>query len=80
MVTGDLTVHGVTHQITVSTEFSGPVKDPFGEGLSMGFTASVIINREDYGMKWNQPMADNGIMLNREVRLVIDLEADLVSD
>jgi hypothetical protein len=31
-------------------------------------------------MKWNQPMADNGIMLGREVQLVIDLEADLASD
>ena len=43
----------------------------------MGFTASAIINREDFGMDWNQPMEDNGIMLGREIRLVIDLEADL---
>ena len=79
-VTGDLTLHGVTRRITVATEFSGPVKDPFGDGLSMGFTASTVINREDYGMEWNQPMADKGIMLGREVQLVIDLEADLASE
>jgi len=76
-VTGDLTLHGVTRRISVAAEFSGPVKDPFGDGLSMGFTASANINREDFGMVWNQPMEDNGIMLGREIRLMIDLEADL---
>jgi polyisoprenoid-binding protein YceI len=77
-VSGDLTIHGITRQITVSVEFSGPVDDPFGDGSSMGFAVSAIINREDYGIMWNQPMANNGIMVSREVRLFIDLEADLV--
>jgi len=79
-VTGDLTIHGITRQITVPVEISGPVKDPFGDGLSLGFTASAIINREDYEIKWNQPMADNGIMVGREVRLLIDVEADLTPE
>ena len=75
-VTGDLTLHGITRQLTVSVEFAGPVKDPFGDGLSVGFTVSAIINREDFDMKWNQPMSDNGLMIGREVQLFIDLEAD----
>ena len=78
-VSGDLTIHGITRQITVSVEFSGPVNDPFGDGSSMGFAVSAIINREDYGIMWNQPMANNGIMVSREVQLFIDLEADLVT-
>lgn len=76
-VAGDLTLHGVTRRITVEAEFSGPVKDPFGGGSSMGFTASAVIDREDFGMDWNQPMENNGVMLGREIRLVIDLETDL---
>jgi polyisoprenoid-binding protein YceI len=78
-VSGDLTIHGITRQITVSVEFSGPVNDPFGDGSSMGFAVSAIINREDYRIMWNQPMANNGIMVSREVQLFIDLEADLVT-
>ena len=78
-VSGDLTIHGITRQITVSVEFSGPVNDPFGDGSSMGFAVSAIINREDYGIMWNQPMANNGIMVSREVQLFIDLEADLAT-
>jgi polyisoprenoid-binding protein YceI len=79
-VSGDLTIHGITRQITVSVEFSGPVNDPFGDGSSMGFAVSAIINREDYGIMWNQPMANNGIMVSREVQLFIDLEADLAPE
>lgn len=78
-VTGDLTLHGITRPITLSTEFYGPVKDPFGPDMSMGFTASTVINREEYGIAWNQPMADNGIMVGRNVELFIDLEADQAS-
>ena len=78
-VTGDLRMHGKTGRITVPALFSGPVKDPLGDGLSMGFTASVVINREDYDITWNQPMADNGFMVSSEVELLVDLEADLDS-
>jgi polyisoprenoid-binding protein YceI len=75
-VTGNLTLRGITRQITFITEFSGPVKDPFIDALSLGFTASAVINREEYGMVWNQTMADNGLVAGKEVELVIDLEAD----
>jgi polyisoprenoid-binding protein YceI len=78
-VTGDLKIHGRTHRITVPAQISGPAKDPFGDGSSMGFTASFIINREDYDIIWNQPMADNGFMVGSEVEISIDMEADLDS-
>ena len=80
IVTGDLTIHGITRQITVLADFSGPVQDPFGDGSSMGFAVAAIINREDYGIMWNQPMANNGIMVGREVQILIDLEADLAPE
>lgn len=73
-------MHGITRRITLEAEFSGPVKDPFGDGVSLGFTASATINREDYGITWNQPMEGDGIMVGRDVRLVIDLEADRAFD
>jgi polyisoprenoid-binding protein YceI len=78
-VTGDLQIHGRTHRITVPAQISGPTKDPFGDGSSMGFSASFVINREDYGITWNQPMADNGFMVGSEVEIFIDMEADLDS-
>ncbi|MDH4231552.1 MAG: YceI family protein [Nitrospirota bacterium] len=79
-VTGDVTIHGLTRRITMEAEFAGPVRDPFGDGVSMGFTTSATLNREDFGITWNQPMEGGGIMIGKEVRLFIDLEADRVSE
>jgi len=79
-VTGNLTMHGITRQVTASVEISGPVQDPFGDGTSMGFTVSALINREDFGILWNQPMANNGVMVGKDVQLFIDLEADLAPE
>jgi polyisoprenoid-binding protein YceI len=80
LVTGALTLHGVTRSITVEVSYTDPVKDPFGDGLSMGFSIAATLNREDYGMTWNVPMPDLGVMLGHEVELLIDLEADLAPD
>jgi len=79
-VLGDLTIHGITRQIAVDVEYTGPVQDPLGDGTSIGFTASAVINREDFRIMWNQPMANNGVMVGREVQLFVDLEADLATE
>jgi polyisoprenoid-binding protein YceI len=76
-VSGDLTIHGVTKQVTVDVEFFGSVKSPFGE-TSMGFTAKTILNREDFEIKWNEQMENDGFMIGKDVQIFVDLEADLV--
>ncbi len=58
LVTGDLALHGVTRSIEVEVSYTDPVKDPFGDGLTMGFALAARLNREDYGIMWNQPMPD----------------------
>jgi len=80
LVTGDLTLRGITRSITVEVSYTAPVKDPLGDGLSMGFSMAATLNREDYGITWNVPMPDVGVMLGHEVELLIDLEADLAPD
>jgi polyisoprenoid-binding protein YceI len=78
-VTGNLAIRGIAHQVTFEAEYFGPVNDPFEEsGKSMGFIASAIINREEYGMIWNAAM-ENGIMVGKEVAITLEVEADLVT-
>ncbi|RJQ20049.1 MAG: polyisoprenoid-binding protein [Nitrospiraceae bacterium] len=77
-MTGDLTIHGTTKPITAEVEFFGSVKSPFDE-TSMGFTAKTVINREDFGVAWNTPLENGGLMVGKDVRLFIDLEADLIA-
>ena len=77
-VTGDLTIRGITRQITFEAEHFGPVKDPFEEsGRSIGFVASATINREEYGMTWNVAMESSGVMVGKEVTITLEVEADL---
>ena len=76
-ISGDLTIRGVTRPVILEGAYCGPVNDPFEEGaLSIGFTGSTVVNREDYGITWNAVM-DGGVMVGREVRITLNVEADL---
>jgi polyisoprenoid-binding protein YceI len=76
-ITGNLTIHGITKQITLLVELSGPEKSPYGE-ISMGFTANGVVNREDYNITWNVPLESGGVMVGKEIHITIDAEADLL--
>ncbi|HEY2842750.1 MAG TPA: YceI family protein [Bryobacteraceae bacterium] len=72
-VTGDLTLHGVTKEVTLSVESVSPeITDPWS-GLRRGLSASTTINRKDFGMGWNAP-AGGGVMLSENIEIVLDLE------
>jgi polyisoprenoid-binding protein YceI len=74
-VKGDLTVHGVTREITLDVE--GPtaeVKDPWGK-QRIGASATAKLNRKDFGMAWHAALEAGGIMVGDEVKITIDVEA-----
>ncbi|MCX5871121.1 MAG: YceI family protein [Deltaproteobacteria bacterium] len=76
---GDLTIHGVTQPITLDVKFSGPVTCPedFGGETILGITATASINREEFGMSWNMPMNDGGVVVGKDIWIDLDIEADL---
>lgn len=78
-MTGDLTIHGITKTVTLDVEYSEPEKSPYGE-TSIGFAATTRINREDFGLMWNQALESGGIMVGRDVQIFIDIETDLATD
>lgn len=73
-VTGDLTVHGVTKEITLRSTFEGKGKDPWG-GERVAFGAKTTLNREDFGLKWNQALEAGGVVVGTKVELEIEVEA-----
>ena len=77
-LSGELTMVGITRAITLEADYFGPVKSPFSGKTCIGFSATGKINREDYGMKWNETMEGGGVVMGREVKIEIDIEADLV--
>ncbi len=76
-VTGELTVHGITRAVSFEGEYAGPKANPFGDEISIGFSGSTTINREDFGMMWgSELMEGGGLVAGREVRIFLEVEAD----
>jgi polyisoprenoid-binding protein YceI len=73
-VTGDLTIKGVTNEITIPFEFEGSATDPFGN-QRVGFEGSVTINRRDYGVTWNAALEGGGVLVSDKVTLEFEISA-----
>ena len=75
LVTGDLTIRGVTRRITLDTTFEGLASDPWG-GDRAAFSATAEVDREDFGMTWNAALEAGGVLVGKKVK--IEIEAELV--
>jgi polyisoprenoid-binding protein YceI len=70
---GDLTLRGVTKEITLVGNFNGVTKDPWGN-MRAGFTAEGKLNRKDFGMVWNKTLDSGGLVVGDEVHIRLDIE------
>ena len=73
-IVGDLTLHGVTREVTLDAEVSGRGKDPWGNERT-GFSATTAVDRTDFGLKWNQALEAGGLLVGTKVDIDIDLQA-----
>jgi polyisoprenoid-binding protein YceI len=74
-VTGDLTIHGITKEVTLDVDGpTAPVKDPWGN-QRIAINATTKINRQDFGVKWNATMDNGGLVVSDEVAITIDAES-----
>jgi polyisoprenoid-binding protein YceI len=74
---GDLTMHGVTKEVTLDVAApSKVVKGMKGESR-VGATGTVKLSRKDFGMAWTAPVAGGGEVVSDQVAVTIDIEAML---
>lgn len=73
-VDGELTIRGVTRPVTLEVEFLGSATDPWS-GERAGFSARTEIDREDFGLTWNLPLAAGGVLVGRRVKIELEVEA-----
>ncbi len=73
-VTGDLTIRGVTKTATLTATLpKAPIKDPWGLQRT-AVSASTKINRQDFGVAWNQKLDSGGVVVGDDVNITLDVE------
>jgi len=74
LLTGQLTLPDVTRPVTLQAEYLSYAADPWG-GHRAVFTAAGTVDREDWGLTWNLPLDGGGLLVSKEIRIEIELEA-----
>ncbi|MHA6800196.1 YceI family protein [Bounagaea algeriensis] len=76
-VHGELTIRGATRPVTLEVEFEGAGPDVLGDQQQprIGFSAETKINREDFGVNWNQALETGGWVVGKEVTIEMNVEA-----
>ena len=72
-VRGDLTIRGATKEVVLDYEHSGMATDPYGN-TKVGGTITGAINRRDWGLTWNVPLGNGGLLVSDRIKLEIDGE------
>jgi len=74
VITGDLTINGVTKSVDLATEFNGVVVDPWG-GTRAGAEATVTVSRKEFGLTWNVALEAGGVLVSDKVVINLDVAA-----
>lgn len=75
VVAGNLKIKDHELPITLKGEVVGPGKDPWGNER-LGFSLGAEIEREAWGLGWNQALEAGGVLVGKKVK--ISIEAQLV--
>lgn len=72
-VRGNLTMRGVTKEITIPLVFSEQITDPWGN-VRIGFEGSTTINRQDWGISWSKNLDAGGLVVSDEVTIELNIQ------
>jgi polyisoprenoid-binding protein YceI len=73
-VDGELTVLGTTKPVTLELTYQGTARDPWGNDKAV-FSAETEIDREDWGLNWNQALETGGVLVGKKAKIEIEVEA-----
>ena len=73
---GNLTMRGVTKEVTLDVAPLSPIMKG-KRGDRVGASATTTINRQDFGVKWNNPLEGGGVVVSDNVKVTLDIEAIL---
>jgi polyisoprenoid-binding protein YceI len=73
-ITGDLTIHGVTREVTLDAEGPSPAVKDLDGFTRVGGSATTTIDRRDFGLRYNELIETGGAVVSDEVRITLDFE------
>lgn len=73
-VHGELTIRGVARPLVLDVEYVGAIPDTKG-GTRIAFSASTEMDREEFGITWNQALETGGVVVGRKVKIELEVAA-----
>jgi polyisoprenoid-binding protein YceI len=73
VITGDLTLRGITKQVVLNAKFKGQAVNPWGQ-IVAAFKATTTINRKEWGLVWNAALEAGGFLVGENIELNLNVE------
>lgn len=72
-VAGELTIRGATRPVVLEADLEGVAVDPWGNTRG-GLSGRTRIDREDFGLTWNQVLETGGVLVGKAVDIEVEVE------
>ena len=72
-IDGEITIKGHTETAEITGTISDPIADPYG-GERFGLTLQTIVDRDKFGVSWNNPLPSGEPALSNEVTITAELQ------
>ena len=72
-IDGEITIKGHTETAEITGEISDPIADPYG-GERFGLTLQAVVDRDRFGVSWNNPLPSGEPALSNEVTITVELQ------
>lgn len=66
-IDGNLTLNGITKPVTLNADFTGAGNNPYNKKLTLGFSATTMIKRSDFGITTAIPFVSDVVQLEIHV-------------
>ena len=73
-IVGELTIRGVTREVELHAAIQGLDQDPWGN-TRVGVEVTGEIDREEFGLTWNQALESGGVLVGKKVKILLELSA-----
>jgi polyisoprenoid-binding protein YceI len=72
-IDGEITLKGHSEPVEIAGVISDPIDDAYG-GVRLGLKLEAKIDREKFGVSWNNPLPSGEPALSNEVTILVELQ------